>query len=88
MSKSKTLDLVPGVMPVAWVRARMDARGVSQSDIAARAGLGRAAVSRWLDTDTSKRSTPKVDGLAALAVCLECNPGVLLGLEQPRTVRY
>jgi len=68
-----------GVLPVARLRYLMDEQGVSQSDIARRAGVGRSTVSAWLHPEPTERTKPGPDGVAAFAVLLGIPAGFVVG---------
>lgn len=61
------------------IRARRDALGLSQGDLATRLGWPQPRVSEV----ERGRSWPPPERLAALAVALECEPGDLLRADTP-----
>lgn len=67
----------------AEVRARRQAMGLSQGQLAARAGLDRQSVNRAENANVS----PGVDKVYQLAAALGCGPGDLLPPQEPAPVR-
>ena len=62
----------------ATIRSKRIAKGMSQAELAACAGLTSPGVSR---IETGRIALPREAGLKALARCLDLNPGELLELS-------
>ena len=66
-----------GLLDTAKMRSLRLARGLSQQDAAARAGI-RGGKTRWADIETGRRVNVTLETLGRIAAALECEPSELL----------